>query len=78
MLVRSKQPQAFAALRIAHRKAGLTIPITSATIIPPASLRSDHLIGIRRNADRLPSGTLIDFPRIRNIVATHVVRKSEL
>ena len=43
----------------------LTIPITSATIIPPASLRSDYLIGIRRNADRLPSGTLIDFPRIR-------------
>jgi hypothetical protein len=29
-----------------------------------AALRS--LIGFRRNADRLPSGTLIDFPRIRN------------
>jgi hypothetical protein len=43
----------------------LTIPITSAKIIPPASLCSDHLIGIRRNADRLPSGTLIDFPGIR-------------
>ena len=28
-----------------------------------AALRS--LIGIRRKADRLPSGTLIDFPRIR-------------
>jgi hypothetical protein len=45
----------------------LTIPITSATIIPPASLRSDHLIGIRRNADRFPSGTLIDSPRIRTL-----------
>jgi hypothetical protein len=44
----------------------LTISITFATIIPPASLRSDHLIGIRRNADRLPSGTLIVFPRIRS------------
>ncbi len=48
----------------------LTIPITSATIIPPASLRSDYLIGIRRNADRLPSGTLIDFPRIRSFLQT--------
>ena len=45
----------------------MTIPITSDTIIPPASLRSDHLIGIRRNADRLPSGTLIDFTRIRRV-----------
>jgi len=47
----------------------LTIPITSATIFPPASLRSDHLIGIHRNADRLPSGTLIDFTRIRILIA---------
>jgi hypothetical protein len=30
-----------------------------------AALRS--LIGSRRNADRLPSGTLIDFPRIRSM-----------
>jgi hypothetical protein len=30
-----------------------------------AALRS--LIGFRRNADRLPSGTLIDFPRIRRL-----------
>jgi hypothetical protein len=33
----------------------LTIPITSAKIIQPASLRSDHLIGI--------AGTMIDFPQ---------------
>jgi hypothetical protein len=73
MLVRSKQPQASAALRTTHRKVGLTIPITSATIIPPASLRSDHLIGIRQNADRFPSGTLIDFPRIRNAFVNAVL-----
>jgi hypothetical protein len=33
----------------------LTIPITSAEIIQPASLRSDHLIGIAE--------TLIAFPQ---------------
>jgi hypothetical protein len=44
----------------------LTIPITSPTIISPASLRSDLLIGFRRNADRLPSGTGIDFTGIRS------------
>src|ERR1700674_1873002 len=44
----------------------LTIPITSYTITSPASLRSDHLIGINRNADRLHAGTLIVFPGIRN------------
>jgi hypothetical protein len=43
----------------------LTIPITSYTITSPASLRSDHLIGINRNADRHHAGTLIDFPGIR-------------
>jgi hypothetical protein len=43
----------------------LTIPITSYTICSPASLRSDHLIGINRNADRHHAGTLIDFPGIR-------------
>jgi hypothetical protein len=43
----------------------LTIPITSYTITSPASLRSDHLIGINRNADRHRAGTLIDFPGIR-------------
>ena len=43
----------------------LTIPITSYTITSPASLRSDHLIGITRNADRLHAGTLIAFPGIR-------------
>jgi hypothetical protein len=50
-----------AALRFLH----LTIAITSSTINSSASLRSDPLIGFRRIADRLPSGTLIDFPRIR-------------
>ena len=44
----------------------LTIPITSYTITSPASLRSDHLIGINRNADRHHARTLIDFPGIRN------------
>src|ERR1700733_9641616 len=44
----------------------LTIPITSYTITSPASLRSDHLIGINRNADRHHAGTLIDFPGIRS------------
>src|ERR1700674_219628 len=43
----------------------LTIPITSYTITSPASLRSDHLIGINRNADRHHVGTLIDFPGLR-------------
>ena len=43
----------------------LTIPITSYTITSPASLRSDHLIGINRNADRHHAGTLIGFPGIR-------------
>ena len=43
----------------------LTIPITSYTIALPASLRSDHLIGINRNADRHHAGALIDFTGIR-------------
>src|SRR5207245_10351027 len=63
-----REEKAIASLRCApdcSPKVCLTIPITSATIIPPASLRFDHMIGIRRNADRLPLGTLIDFPRIR-------------
>src|ERR1700722_15728406 len=47
----------------------LTIPITSYTITSPASLRSDHLIGINRNADRHHAGTLIDFPGIRTSLA---------
>jgi hypothetical protein len=42
----------------------LTIPITSYTIALPASLRSDHLIGINRNADRDHAGTLIAFTGI--------------
>jgi hypothetical protein len=46
----------------------LTIPITSYTITSPASLRSDHLIGINRNADRHHAGTLIDFPGIRKVL----------
>jgi hypothetical protein len=33
----------------------------------PASLRSDHLIGINRNADRHHAGALIDFTGIRNL-----------
>jgi hypothetical protein len=45
----------------------LTIPITSYTIALPASLRSDHLIGINRNADRHHAGTLIDFTGIRTV-----------
>src|SRR5271168_2097707 len=44
--------------------ARLTIPITSATTFPPPSLRSVHLIAIRRNADRTTSRILIDFTRI--------------
>ena len=43
----------------------LTIPITSYTIALPASLRSDHLIGINRNADRHHARALIDFTGIR-------------
>ena len=45
----------------------LTIPITSYTIALPASLRSDHLIGINRNADRHHAGALIDFTGIRTV-----------
>jgi hypothetical protein len=54
----------------------LTIPITSYTITSPASLRSDHLIGINRNADRHHAGTLIDFPGIRKrqLVEMEMVR----
>jgi hypothetical protein len=44
------QPPASASLRIGFL---LTIAITSSTIISPASLRSDHLIGI--------AGTVIAF-----------------
>jgi hypothetical protein len=45
----------------------LTIPITSPTInsASVAALRS--LIAFRRIADRLPSGTLIDFTGIRSL-----------
>jgi hypothetical protein len=46
----------------------LTIPITSYTIILPASLRSDRLIGISRNRDRHHAGMLIAFPGIRSCV----------
>jgi len=38
----------------------------SYTITSSASLLSDHLIGINRNADRHHVGTLIDSPGIRN------------
>jgi hypothetical protein len=54
----------------------LTIPITSYTITSPASLRSDHLIGINRNADRLRAGTLIDFPWNRHYRCDAVVLKT--
>jgi hypothetical protein len=43
----------------------LTIPITSSTIIEPASLRSDLPDRNRRNSDRFQAGTLIAFAGIR-------------
>src|SRR5215472_9171250 len=56
---------AFASLRKAQEhESHLTIPITSSTIKPPASLRSDRLIGFDKISDRFQTGTLIAFAGI--------------
>jgi hypothetical protein len=52
-------------LRFASDQFLLTIPITSSTIISPASLRSDPPDRNPRNSDRLPSGLLIALAGIR-------------
>src|SRR6202041_2190344 len=39
--------------------------LSNQRLVSVASLRSDYLIGINRNADRHHAGTLIDFPGIR-------------
>jgi len=43
----------------------LTISITCSTINPPASLRSDHLIGFDKISDRFQTRMLIAFAGIR-------------
>jgi RHS repeat-associated protein len=53
-------------LRFASDQFLLTIPITSSTIISPASLRSDPPDRNPRNSDRLPSGLLIALAGIRS------------